>query len=447
MINNKSKRIPKTAKKTFSNEEEIKEETKTIPIIKESENETTLLKNKKVQPMSIEALNQSDSSDEEILLRTGNVPREWYKDYEHAGYDVNSNKVIKPPKEDEVEKFMKQANDKNWWRNIFDEDNNKNIYLSDKDIEMIKRIKSGKFANAKIHGTEYEYFEQNLQKELYAASSHQRPKRSFEPSKNEQKMINRLVRAYNDGFIKLFDDEEDKKKEDETLYDIWSNENTDPNKYVPGKGYAAPKRSLPDVEQSYNAPDNVIKSLIERKEEFDKKNIYGLEPDEDEKVFEARKYESLRKIPVYSSLIRENFERLCDLFMSARYIRKKKDIKEEDLIPQLPKPEELKPFPTTESVYFRGHESSIRSLCVDPQGKYLISADSAGYVMFWDIETTKIVKRINVSDDILHVVFNPVLNLLTVVCKETLYFVLPPYLDKKTKTEVMSLIDTKVYIV
>lgn len=130
--------------------------------------------------------------------------------------------------------------------------------------------------------------------------------------------------------------------------------------------------------------------------------------------------------------------------MSARYIRKKKDIKEEDLIPQLPKPEELKPFPTTESVYFRGHESSIRSLCVDPQGKYLISADSAGYVMFWDIETTKIVKRINVSDDILHVVFNPVLNLLTVVCKETLYFVLPPYLDKKTKTEVMSLIDTKV---
>lgn len=29
-----------------------------------------------------------DSSDEEVLIRTGNVPRQWYELYDHQGYDV-----------------------------------------------------------------------------------------------------------------------------------------------------------------------------------------------------------------------------------------------------------------------------------------------------------------------------------------------------------------------
>ena len=29
-----------------------------------------------------------DSSDEEVLIRTGNVPKEWYDLYEHRGYTV-----------------------------------------------------------------------------------------------------------------------------------------------------------------------------------------------------------------------------------------------------------------------------------------------------------------------------------------------------------------------
>jgi hypothetical protein len=29
-----------------------------------------------------------DSSDEEVLLRTGNVPQKWYDLYDHKGYSV-----------------------------------------------------------------------------------------------------------------------------------------------------------------------------------------------------------------------------------------------------------------------------------------------------------------------------------------------------------------------
>ena len=33
-------------------------------------------------------LDSDDSSDEEVLIRTGNVPKHWYDLYDHQGYDV-----------------------------------------------------------------------------------------------------------------------------------------------------------------------------------------------------------------------------------------------------------------------------------------------------------------------------------------------------------------------
>lgn len=38
-----------------------------------------------------------DSSDEEVLLRTGNVPQKWYDLYDHQGYNVKGQPVEKPP--------------------------------------------------------------------------------------------------------------------------------------------------------------------------------------------------------------------------------------------------------------------------------------------------------------------------------------------------------------
>ena len=38
-----------------------------------------------------------DSSDEEVLIRTGNVPEHWYDLYEHQGYSVKGERVGKLP--------------------------------------------------------------------------------------------------------------------------------------------------------------------------------------------------------------------------------------------------------------------------------------------------------------------------------------------------------------
>jgi ribosome biogenesis protein ERB1 len=357
-----------------------------------------------------------DSSDEELLVRTGNVPREWYKHYEHAGYDIKQNKVIKPKEDDEIESFVKKANDKNWWRNIYDEMNNKSIYISDKDLQLLKRIRSNLFADKNVENEEY--FENSIPYQITPISGHIPSKKSFELSAGERKRINRIIWAYNHGFMKL--DDEEVKEHKEILEDIWVNDNTDPTYYYPGKGYQAPKRELPDSDVSYNPPKELIAEL----------NLQA--------------FNSMRRIPKYDKILDENMERCCDLVMSTRAIRKKQNIKEEDILPQLPKPEELKPFPTKENIVYKGHSSSIRGMIVEPSGKFLISSDNGGFIYFWDIQTAKIIKRMDISDTIQNIGYNSTLNLITICGKDSVYFLVPPFLPKWTKYELIDVINNKI---
>jgi hypothetical protein len=48
-------------------------------------------------------IDSDDSSDEEVLIRTGNVPRHWYDLYDHQGYDVKGQKVGKMEEKDELD--------------------------------------------------------------------------------------------------------------------------------------------------------------------------------------------------------------------------------------------------------------------------------------------------------------------------------------------------------
>lgn len=88
-----------------------------------------------------------DSSDEEVLLRNGDVPKHWYDMYDHKGYSIKGSKVEKLVEGDEVEKFVEKANDPQWWRNITDDLNNKKIRLSKADLELLIRIRKGKVAD------------------------------------------------------------------------------------------------------------------------------------------------------------------------------------------------------------------------------------------------------------------------------------------------------------
>ena len=398
-----SKQVPNPKSKITKQQKSLSQDKKI------NKNESTQKILSKKQRRISESNSSDDSSDEEVLVRTGDVPENWYDGMEHVGYDINSQKVMKNKEEDEVEKFIKKANDKNWWREIYDSKNNASVYLSDKDLEIINRIRQGKMANKSVG--EDDYFEDDLPYQIHPMSNQIPSKKKFGFSRNEQKTINRLIYLYKNGLMPM----EEPKKSPPKLFDIWEFEDeNDLSKYRPGFGYQIPKRDLPDNDESYNPKDN--------KEE-------GI----------------LRRIPRYDNLIEEELERCCDLFLSARTIRKKLDLKENDILPDLPKPEELRPFPTKECMIYKGHESSIRDICCDPNGNVLISADNGNLVFFWDIMTGKIITKFDLKEKVRSININKFLKLV-VICTEThIFFFLPKYLEKKYKEEILSLIKDKIY--
>ena len=399
--------LPKKREKSNSQTKKInKAKNKSSKKEKGKEKKINILNKKQKR---VENNSSDDSSDEEVLVRTGDVPENWYNGYEHVGYDINSQKVIKNNEEDEIEKFIKKANDKNWWREIYDSKNNSSVYLSDKDLEIINRIRKGKFANKKVG--EEDYFEDDIPYQIHPLSNHLPSKKNFYFSKNEQKTINRLIYLYKNGLIPI----EKPKKEENKIFDIWEYENeADLSSYRPGFGYTAPKRELPDNEESYNNIDNKTGGI-------------------------------LRRIPRYDNLIEEELERCCDLFLSARTIRKKLDLKENEILPDLPKPEELKPFPTKECIIYKGHESSIKAICCDPNGNVLISADNGNLVFFWDIPTAKIITKIDLKEKVRTIKINKFLHLIVICTVTHIFFVLPRYLEKKYKNEVNEIIKSKIY--
>ncbi|MCQ2817220.1 MAG: hypothetical protein MJ252_08150 [archaeon] len=398
--------------KQSNNENKIKKENLKKNPQKNLKNKEEKLLNKKTKKNPIQNLNDSysDSSDEEVLVRTGDVPIDWYDSYEHIGYDINSKKVQKNKSEDEIESFLTKAKDKNWWRNIYDPKNNKTVFLSDKDLNIINRIRNNLYASKSV--SKEEYFEDDVPKNIFPLSNHLRSKKSFGLSKNERKIINRLIYLYQNALMQI--DKPEKKEDD--FYDMWEFED-DENAlklYRPNLNYEAPKRDLPLTEESYNPPNSETGGV-------------------------------LRRIPRYEKLIDEELERCCDLFLSSRAIRKKLDLKESDILPELPKPEELRPFPTKETIIYKGHESSIKAMACHEEFDVLISADNANFVHFWDILTAKIFCRISLKERVYSIRINHFLNLVVICCVSHIFFLLPKYLCKRKREEVLSLVKNNFY--
>ena len=107
---------------------------------REKEEQAQIRKNLEAR-YDVNLKDSDDSSDEEVLIRTGDVPEHWYDLYEHRGYSVKGEAVAKLPEQDELEKFVERQNDPMWWTKILDKLNNKHVRLSKGDLAMIKRIR------------------------------------------------------------------------------------------------------------------------------------------------------------------------------------------------------------------------------------------------------------------------------------------------------------------
>ncbi|EGR31248.1 hypothetical protein IMG5_115080 [Ichthyophthirius multifiliis] len=239
------------------------------------------------------------------------------------------------------------------------------------------------------------------------------------PSKNERIKINKFMQAIQFGRIDLtryLPQPEKVESEDEIpLYDVWENDKPDEIQKNLPPAISAPKLKLPGHNESYNPPEEYLMT------EKEKKEWLQTPPEEREISFIPQKYDCLRHISFYHNLIQERFERQLDLYLCPRIRKKKLDIDPESLVPTLPKPKELRPYPTTLNMQYKGHKSRVRGISINSNGQYLASAEEKGQVFIWEVSTGRIVWKHQFEGICYSIQFQPQQDMLIIACAESIY--------------------------
>ena len=329
----------------------------------------------------IDPIYDSDDSDAPATTNTiGNIPLSFYDSYPHIGYDINGKKIPRPAKGEALDALLDSIEVPKGWTGLTDPATGKPLELSQQELEVLKRIQMNEVPEEGYdpYPDMVEYFTSKT--ETMPLSAAPEPKRRFVPSKHETKRVMKIVRAIREGRILPYKPplEEEEEDLDVKRYDIWANEAPRPDNPT---NIPAPKLPPPGYEESYHPPPEYLPDKNEKKvwEEAD-------EEDRD-KEFLPTNHDSLRKVPGYARFIKEKFERCLDLYLAPRVRRSKLNIDPESLLPKLPRPEELRPFPTMCSTKFLGHEGRVRSLAVAPSGHWLASGGDDGTVRVWELTT------------------------------------------------------------
>jgi len=337
----------------------------------------------------IEPIWEEDEGAEEGANRVGKIPEYFYDGMPHVGYDINGKKVLRPVKGDELDKFLANIEDPSSWTSVEDKLLQKNVQLTDQELDLIQRL-----AKAENPDANYEPYEPTIEwftgkgKEMATPLTRApEPKRRFIPSKWEHKKVMKIVRAIRQGRITPHGPNK-AASEKPQFYGIWSASDEPLNMMAP-MHMPAPKMKLPGHEESYNPPAEYLFSKDELKEWEE------ADPSDRKLNFIPQKHDSLRRVPGYNSFMQERFDRQLDLYLAPRAHKRKPKVlegvtKPEDLLPKLPDPKELRPFPVFCSITYE-HPGSVRVRClsIDPTGNWLITGADDGIVRLWELRRGK----------------------------------------------------------
>lgn len=354
----------------------------------------------------------SDSSEDERPSRNtiGKVPLEWYKAEEHIGYDIEGQKLARGRRGDKLDALLARNDGGKALRTVYDEYNDEEIVLSKDEIKMLMRIRRGQFPHMEVDPFPDYYDITNDEVEATPLTNMPEPKSRFIPSKWEEKKIVKLVRAIRNGWIKTRKQKASEAKKEQEVYLLWGDDDQVANRTGAGLTFIpAAKQKMPGHEESYNPP----KEYLPTEEE---KTSWQLLDEEERPKFVPRAFESLRSVPMYSDFIKEQFERCLDLYLCPRVRKKRLHVNPESLVPKLPKPQDLQPFPTTLAVRYEGHVGKVRSVAPHPGGQWLATGGQDGTVRLWEVTTGRCIKSWSLGAPALSVAWcpNPALQLLAV---------------------------------
>ena len=341
----------------------------------------------------IDPVYDSDDSEAPATTNTiGDIPLSFYDSYPHIGYDINGRKISRPAKGDALDALLESIEVPKGWTGLTDPATGKPLEISQEELELLKRIQMNEIPDEGYdpYPATIEYFTRKTEQMPLSAAPE--PKRRFVPSKHEAKRVMKIVRAIREGRILPFKPPPDQDEEDTDVkrYDVWANEAPRPDHPM---NIPAPKLPPPGYEESYHPPPEYLPDQNEKAawEEADE--------DDKDKDYLPTNYDSLRKVPGYDKFLKEKFERCLDLYLAPRVRRSKLNIDPESLLPKLPSPEELRPFPTTCATLFRGHEGRVRSLAIDPSGTWLASGGDDGTIRIWEIPSGRQLWSVKLSKE------------------------------------------------
>ncbi|XP_026581983.1 ribosome biogenesis protein bop1-A-like, partial [Pseudonaja textilis] len=248
------------------------------------------------------------------------------------------------------------------------------VKLTDEQVELVNRLQRGQFGDVNFNPYEpaVDFFSSQVR--IHPVTNRPADKRSFIPSLVEKEKVSRLVHAIKMGWIQPRRPREDTG----VFYDLWAQEDHTSilgrhKMHVP-----APKLPLPGHEESYNPPPEYLPT------EEEKLAWEQQEPSERRLNFLPQRHDCLRRVPAFPRFIHERFERCLDLYLCPRQRKMRVSVDPEDLIPKLPKPQDLKPFPAVQALVYRGHASLVRCISLSPTGQWLASGSDDGTVKFWE---------------------------------------------------------------
>lgn len=371
----------------------------------------------------------SDDSDAETQNTIGNIPLSAYDEMPHIGYDINGKRIMRPAKGSALDQLLDSIELPEGWTGLLDKNSGSSLNLTKEELELISKIQRNEQTDDSINPYEplIDWFTRH--EEVMPLTAVPEPKRRFVPSKNEAKRVMKIVRAIREGRIippKKLKEMKEKEKIENYQYDLWG-DSTETNDHV--MHLRAPKLPPPTNEESYNPPEEYLLSP-EEKEAWE-----NTEYSERERNFVPQKYSALRKVPGYGESIRERFERSLDLYLAPRVRKNKLNIDPNSLIPELPSPKDLRPFPIRCSTIYAGHKGKVRTLSIDPSGLWLATGSDDGTVRVWEILTGREVYRTTLIDDeenpdyhIECIEWNPDANngILAVAVGENIHLIVPP---------------------
>ncbi|KAF1996894.1 putative ribosome biogenesis protein Erb1 [Amniculicola lignicola CBS 123094] len=342
----------------------------------------------------IDPVYESDDSDAPATANTiGNISLSYYDNYPHIGYDINGKKIMRPAKGEALDALLDSIDLPKGWTGLTDPATGKPLELTEEELDVLRKITRNEIPEEGYnpYPEMVPYFTGKL--EVMPLSAAPEPKRRFVPSKHEAKRVMKIVRAIREGRIQPYKPptvEEEEEATDFKTYDIWADEVPRPehNMHI-----AAPKMPPPGYDQSYHPPPEYLPDKQE------KETWRETEEEEREKEYLPTSYDALRKVPGYERFVKERFERCLDLYLAPRVRRNKLNIDPESLLPKLPSPDELRPFPTTCAAIFRGHEGRVRSVSVDPRGIFLASGGDDGFVRVWELLTGRQLWNVKLADE------------------------------------------------